>query len=174
MGNITPVCKKGDKDIQINNLYSKLRQQKKRTKKALEEASRQKFNTRNYELQVDQYEEDMEKYRIKVSQYEEDMEKYRIKEIKLNKYESTIKYTDALATHILSTKLNCRWMNDEYEKEYLIAIFDYIKLSMDDPSFNLQQSNESEHESLESIKNINQIYTQFDNIEIRHSDDVLL
>jgi hypothetical protein len=174
MGVITSVCKKGDKDMQIEKLQNKLRKQKNRTLKALEEISRQKLDIHNHILHAEQYEEDIEMFLIKAEQYEEDIKQYRIKASRLIKYESTIKYSDALASHILSTELNCRWMNDDYEKEYLISVFDYITVSMDDNSFHLQQPDEPEQKQLESKKMINQIYTTFDQVEMMYSDDDVL
>jgi hypothetical protein len=174
MGIITSVCKKGDKDIQIEKLQNKLMRQKNRTSKALEEISYQKLNIHNHVLQAAQYEEDIEIFLIKAAQYEEDIKQYRIKAIRLIKYESTIKYSDALASHILSTELNCRWMNDDYEKEYLISVFDYITVAIADQSFNLQPPDEPEQKALESEKMINQPYHKFDQVEMMYSDDELL
>jgi hypothetical protein len=163
MGIITSIHEKNKHALQIENLQRKLIQQKNLTSKYLEELSRQKLIIHKHVLHAMQYEKEIKQYRIKVA--------------KLNKYESTIQDSDELASHILSTELNCRWMNDEYEKKYLISVFDYITIAMSDPSFKLQQTNTPNHKALElkkSLKpmNIDQIYDKIDQIAM-YSDALL-
>jgi hypothetical protein len=139
MGIIPSVCGNYEHELQIKDLQSKLSQQKKLTSKALEVVSSQKLNIRNHILQANQYEKKIEQYHVRSKQYEKEIEQYHVRSTKFSKYESTFQDSNILASHILSTELNCQWMSDKNEKEYLISIFDYIIVSISDPSFCLIQ-----------------------------------
>jgi hypothetical protein len=123
MGGITSICCKSENEVQIEKLQCDVTRQKKQISNAQEEIFHQKWVIRNHIRQSKQYESDINQYEIKAT--------------KLDKYESTIQDSDTLASHILSTELNCKWMNNEKEKEYLKSIFDYITVAMSDKSFQL-------------------------------------
>ena len=112
-------------DSKIKKLQNKLIQQKRQTSNALEKISSQKAAIRNYKIQANKDHNDINYYIIKAT--------------KLHKYEDVIQDSDTLASHILSTDLNCPWMDNEKEKEYLKSVFDYVSVAISDPTFQLDQ-----------------------------------
>jgi hypothetical protein len=88
-------------------------------------------------LQIENLQNKLNQQDIKAEQYKSDINKYRVKATKLYKYESTFQDSETLATHILSTDLKCLWMDDAKEKEYLISVFNYITVAMNNKKFHL-------------------------------------
>jgi hypothetical protein len=171
MGSIISICGKSDREIQIEKLQSKLAKQKKLTSAALEELSHQKLIIFNHEIQSRQYDEDFKQYEENIIQYEENIKQYVVKATKLIKYEAIIKNSELLASHILTTDLNCKWMDNDKEKEYLKSIFDYISTAMSDPSFQLRRDQKNKNLKTNTLDEVDSDATEVDEDEV-DSDEV--
>ena len=50
----------------------------------------------------------------------------------LNRYNDVLNKPKIMANAILKSDLNCKWMNDDLEKEYIISIIKFINVACND------------------------------------------
>jgi chromosome segregation ATPase len=110
MGNFIGSCSKKEYDIQINQLSAHL----KASNKTLQKTQSNNRELTDEILSLNEQVDILEKKALKLSG-------------SLKHYDEILGSASVIADSILESDLNCKWMDDDKEKEYISSIVEFIQ-----------------------------------------------
>lgn len=123
MGNFISICGRKEFDLQIEQLESKLHSIQ--------------VQLKNIQKHNQQLKEEINNLTHEITST--NLEKKRLDSI-INHHEKILGNSKAVSAAIIESDLNCRWMDDEKEKEYLINIVKFLHVACNDLTCGLKKA----------------------------------
>lgn len=135
MGNFVSVCAKQEYEIKIDQLNNQV--------KSLN-STLKRIQSHNIEL----------KQELMASNLQIDILEKKSNQLNntLTHYKNILSNAESMSNDIIKSDLNCQWMDNDKEKEYLISIIEFINSSCNDISNNVSTKNRIKTKSISRNK----------------------